>query len=73
MNREDIIGIAKTLAGPDYVEAAVNEKMLDEFMPVFLAIAAHVREECIDWIRAFSIVGDRSDDMINVIRARSQQ
>ena len=73
MNREDIISIARMIAGPDYTEAAVDERMLDEFMPIFFAIAAAEREECIDWIRAFSLNGDRSEKMIQAIRERGQQ
>ena len=61
MNRDDVIRVMMSIIPPDdFVDGSINEELLDEFMPLFEAIAADVkakeREACVklsDELRQF--------------------
>ena len=44
MTRDEIIRMVKEIAGSDFENATVDEKMLDELMPLCMAVAAAEQE-----------------------------
>lgn len=82
MNRDDVIRVMMSIIPPDdFVDGSINEELLDEFMPLFEAIAADVRakerEACAkvcDELHWPWHIGDNSGpkECAEAIRARGQ-
>jgi hypothetical protein len=55
MNRDDIVRLMLSISPPEYADATVDEERLDQFMPLFEAIAAAAiaeeREACLSILR----------------------
>ena len=59
LSRDDIIRVMRELLGPESEGWAVDEALLEEWMPFFQALAAAEREAC-------ARVADQADDMGSV-------
>ena len=67
MTRDDVIQIVMSMTPPDdFVDAQIDEKLLDEFMPLFEAIAAAERNACVLACRQVANACTDSTDALSV-------